>query len=670
MCVSLFSIHRNCAPKFRCALCNHFGVESEAIVDHVRTVHADKLRKNALREKGISDNEDSAEDGHCHDDDDDDFHASGYESSSSAGYSVSGDESSELSSANETDSECDDQMLRMKQKKSKKITALPYHMETFAPKLWQMLRSHYQEILYLGDDYYPNAISWTRQFVTENYDRKELVIDDRAGSVRVLRDSRYIHSLQSESVPFQNTTSGVYTLSNVEPLNADEEEAKSTWQRLSLFGSAGDVDNSKRCVLFCGGPIIAIEWIPFPVDYTGPQMLVVCSRHPNGRHTALRDKQEKCEYLIQVWRVTMKTKTEIERCEFAYGIACDDGPILCMKLCASDAFVDGSQLALLAVPTYNGSINILSLPSLPIDEQATKRPKIVAVKSKIVLQLDEEHETVSQLTWSREHGHTIICAGYTNGLVAIWNLRNLNSTYLCKRRDDGSRSLQPQRIFQPTQKCVTMLELHVDHTNKPRWLLIGGLDRTVYFYDLNDPFPTKMSTTSFRSRLIAGTWPMHWPNYICLYDSAMGFGGASANIKFVHEIFNFNPTRSVGFEGTPSNIAFNDWLNCCIYGNDSGDLFFIRFQQLLLHDRLDSSSDMKIIGTTDIVTSDSQRCIVFNDIVPNGVDTTGYEQLRQPVIDEMPPTKINRISFNANEAHHKLYAIGYELGFCRINSLP
>lgn len=656
--------YKTCAPRYRCAFCKYFGVERDAVVDHIRSVHADEMRVlNGHGKKRASDDEDGG--GHDDDDDDDDFHASGDDSSSSDGYSASGDESSEFSGDDESDSDCGNRVFRIKAKKSKKVTSLPYHMETFAPKLWRMLRSHYQEILYLGDKFYPNAMTWTGQFVADNYNRSALAIGDGGGSVRVLRDSRkYLQSLQSQSAPFRNANSGTYALSDAQPLDADEG-VENAWQRLPLFASSCDAINSKLCVLFCGGPIVAFEWVPFPNDYAGPQVLVVCSRRPNGKHTALRGKQEKIEYLIQVWRVTMRTKTEIERCEFAYGVACDDGPILCMKLCPSDAFADGSQLALLAVPSYNGNINILSLPA---NVQGAKQPRLVAVKPKIVLQLDEAPETVSQLTWSREHGHTTICAGYTNGMVAIWNLGNLNSTYLCVRHDDGSRSLRPQRVFQPTQKCVTMLELHADQTNMPRWLLVGALDRNVYFYDLNDPFAIKISTTSFRSRLIAGTWPMHWPNYIALYDCAMGFSGASASIKFVHEIFNSGPTRTHSFEGTPSNIAFNDWLNCCIYGNDSGDLFFIRFQQLLLHDRLDSSSDMKVIGQTDTVGSEPQRSIVFNDIAPS-VDVANCQKFRQPPVDEMLPSKVNRIAFNANEAHHQLYAVGYESGFCRISSL-
>lgn len=668
-CASTEEMHlhyKTCAPRFRCAFCKHFGVERDTVVEHIRTAHVDEMRVlNGPTKNRESDDEDGGGDGE--DDDDDDFNASGDESSSSGGYSTSGDESSEMSGDDEPDSEGDDRTLRIKPKRSKKITSLKYHMETFAPKLWLLLRSHYQEILYLGDEYYPHAMSWTRQFVADNYNSNGLAIGDGGGSVRVLRDSRkYLLPMHSQSVPFQNATRATYELNNTQPSEAEGETAKEDlWQQLPLFGSACDADDSKSGVIFCGGPTIAMEWVPFPAEYTGPQVLVVCARRPNGQHTALRGKQEKSEYLIQLWRVTMRTKTEVDRCEFMYGVACDDGPILCMHLCPSDAFVDGSQLALLAVPSYNGSINILALP---FDVPGAKRPRMVAIKPKIVLELGEAHETVSQLAWSREHGHTTICAGYTNGMVAVWNLRNLNSMYMCRRHDDGSRSLRPQRVFQPKQKCITILAIHADHTSTPRWLLVGGLDRTVCFYDLNDPFASKMSMTSFKSRLIAGTWPMYWPHYICLYDSAMGFSGASASIKFVHEIFNF-PTRSLGFEGTPSNVAFNDWLNCCIYGNDSGDLFFIRFQQLLLHDRLDSSSDVKIIGMTDAVEYDSQQCIVFNDIVPS-VDVTKYQQLRQPTIDQMPATKVNRIAFNANESNHKVYAIGYESGFCRITSLP
>lgn len=658
-CETMHSHFKTCAPRFRCSLCKHFGVDREAMAEHVSAEHADELRVQSGTKK--HDDSDGGEDGD--DDDDADFHASG-DGSSSSGGSDSGDESSEFAgSGDETDSDWD-RVLRKKPKRVKKITSLPYHMEMFAPQLWRMVRSHYQEILYLGDKYYANAMSWTHQFAAENFDRGALEIGPDGGSVGILgKPLKHARLLHSESMPFRTTSSDTYAQSMAQPFVEGVEEDEC--QRLPLFGSICDASSSKSAILFCGGPIVAIEWVPFSADYEGPQVLVVCSRPPNAQHTMLRGTREKCEYSIQLWKVTMRTKTEIERCELMYGIACD-GPVLCMKMCPSDAFVEGDQLGLLAVPSYGGNINLLALP---FGVPAAKGPTILSIKPKIVLRLGEVNEVVSQLAWSRELGHTTICAGYTNGTIAVWNLCNLNSSYLCRQNANGSRTLQPQRVFQPTQKCVTMLELHFDHTNVPRWLLVGGLDRAVHFYDLNDPFATEISSTSFKSRLTAGVWPTHWPHYICLYDSAMGFSGASANIKFVHDTLNVKTMRSLRFEGTSSNVAFSDWLNCCIFGNDSGDLFFIRFQQLLLHDRLDASSDMNVIGSTDVLHLDSQRHIVFTDIVPN-VDVMNCQPLRRPTIEEMPSTKINRIAFNVNETHPHLYAVGYELGFVRINQLP
>lgn len=661
--------YKACMSSLKCALCTYAVNEIEKLLEHISADHAETIEemnaKNTVTRGSDEENEN---------DEDEDFHASGDEHSSSD-YSSSGVESSDWSSEDEWDSECDDRRLRVKHKKSKRVRSVPYLMETTAASMWRMVRAHYQDILQFGDKNYPHTMQWTRQFIADNYDRDTFPIKDVGGTVRLVSDPRkYLKMFNSNSILFRNSTSIAYAVDDTLQPNAVEDAHPSNavevdeneWKQLPLFGSHSQDVGSKSPILFCGGPIVAMEWIPFPVEYEGPQMLVICTRNPNGQYTILRGETRKCEYMIQVWRITMRTKTEIEQCEFVYGIGCDDGSILSMKMCPSSAYVKDKQLGLLAVPCQNGNVNILSLPC---DAPNGKQPKIIATRPKIVLHLGETQATVSQLTWSRTKDHTIICAGYTNGMIAIWDLCNLKSTYLCHRNADGSQVLQPQRIFQPTQKCVTIIELHGDHENVPRWLLVGSFDRKIAIYDLNDPFPNKLSTETFTSRLISGNWPIHWPHYICLYDSAMGSGGASSSVKPVHEIYNLAQSRNLSFNGTPSNMAFNDWLNCCIYGNDNGDLFFIRFQQLLLHDRLDSSSDLKIIGTTNVVECDAHQRIVFNDIKPIA-DAEKCRPMRRPPVDDMAPTKVNRVACNGNESHHKCYAVGYEAGFCRINWLP
>lgn len=346
--------------------------------------------------------------------------------------------------------------------------------------------------------------------------------------------------------------------------------------------------------------------------------------------------------------------------------------------------MESKRLAIIALPDTHGNVNIISLPE-NIPKAKNNGPTMIKVKIDIKLRLgfnvtENNAQTITQLTWSRVKGHKVLCAGYNTGLIAIWNFDHLNLSHMCKKdARDGMPALVPQYTFLGALSFITQLDLHSDNEDCVRWVLVGALDRRVRLYDLHDPQLVPYTSQVFKSRIITGTWPVHWPIHLTIIDAALTRMNGDLHIKPV--LYTDNQPRSTNLciDCEPSNLSFSDWLNTGIFGTDAGDLIMINFQQLLLHDRYDESSEQKIVCSTDVfheeqpITSeesgsDEQFKVLFNDF--DEIDLAPKMELRIAPMDQYPYARITRTAINPNESHQKLYAIGYELGFCRIHFMP
>lgn len=646
-----------------CKLCSQTSRSRDEIVQHIESVHADELKIH------VSDDD-------IDNPDDDDFKA-GHHSSSSSDDDYADDEDRPHERGGRK---------HFKQAKRKRTIPLKRIVEDESPAYWEMLQSFYTRILNTRSGYYRKAFQWTKEFVEQNYDLDALSLKiylrNSVEHVRLPQRevNKFLGLLESESIKFLCQKQTEYTLTK-----SDVSEENDNWSELKLFESVkSDHIKTQSAVLFCGGTIISADWIPFPKEYTGNQVLVICSRSKGTKpiNVTNMNPAEKCKNLIQLWSISTTSESEIQQTEFMYGIAYDDGPICVLSFCPSDAYIAKKRLAIAALPDTNGNINIISLPD-NVSKAKSNVPPVVKLKPEIRLQLglkanEVAAQTVTQMVWSRVKGHKVLCAGFNTGLVAIWNFDHMNSTYLCqKNASDGIPVLLPQYTFMGASSYITQLDLHADNDGSMRWLLVGALDRKMRLYDLYDPQLIPFTSQIFKSRIISGAWPLHWPIYLTIIDAVLTRMNGGLHIKPI--LYTNNQPRSTNHfnDCEPSNLAFSDWLNTALFGNDVGDLFMINFQQLLLHDRFDESSELKVLSTTDVFIEPSQ-CndsesnngirILFNDF-----DDTVYApkmKTRIQPVEQHPHARITRVAVNPNESHHKLYAIGYELGFCRIHFFP
>lgn len=125
---------------------------------------------------------------------------------------------------------------------------------------------------------------------------------------------------------------------------------------------------------------------------------------------------------------------------------------------------------------------------------------------------------------------------------------------------------------------------------------MGGNDRKLKFFDLQNPVPIEVSSSYLKSRITAGAWPIHWTIILTLVDDAYAIS-ESLIYEFqqsliVNYCFSFclvdaggvvvRQPIDIGIKAPPAplfqssgyscDISFSDWLNMYLYVNEHGDI--------------------------------------------------------------------------------------------------
>lgn len=152
-----------------------------------------------------------------------------------------------------------------------------------------------------------------------------------------------------------------------------------------------------------------------------------------------------------------------------------------------------------------------------------------------------------------------MAGGYSNGLVAIWNLKNFQSSHNCSKINGvptilptdlffaGNTTVKRKQLLSISLKTnikkkltvalfhISVLEFHHDEKNEARWLITGTHDRKVKFFDTHN-VSIEISTTTAHSRIVAGCWPIHWSAFLVGIDNA--FSLSKSSDSFVQSILN------------------------------------------------------------------------------------------------------------------------------------
>lgn len=229
---------------------------------------------------------------------------------------------------------------------------------------------------YSGGSYFQPALEWTQDlYDNTNIKTKKLKIIFRSYS----RDK---HFSSNNLLPFAKPNSfsvlsssltGSYIprvpISNqylVKEVRKYKKQYGSTevgksdqWKSLKRFEATKESDS---IILFTGGPVLSMAWLPVPDDCLS-QILAVCCRGDAEEDILLNNTQPtKC--LIQIWNFDKLRNGQLRHAQapnLLYSIAYDHGPVIQMEFCPSGGFTE-DRLGLLAVSSFDGHVDILALP--------------------------------------------------------------------------------------------------------------------------------------------------------------------------------------------------------------------------------------------------------------------------------------------------------------------
>ncbi|KAL6447210.1 hypothetical protein ACFW04_001477 [Cataglyphis niger] len=567
---------------------------------------------------------------------------------------------------------------------------------------------------------YKSTIGWTLEFELKNY---ELILfeDNMPTAFTLLENNNAAKYLPELSISMATKNVKLDSSKNVEnSYNGDK------WKRLNRFES--DIYEAVP-TFFVGGPVWALAWLPIPSPmYTkNPTQYVAISTHPTMENEYTVGNKYSGPNIIQIWNVgnlNHDINSTNELPVLAYAIAHNNGTIWCLEWCPSGCYQDidlGNykaeesrlrRMGMLAAACSDGCVNIYSLPfpdelkfektecnSLPIYKTD---PVMTLVVNHLLYDSNKQNWQCIKLSWTKEHGHNIIAAGFTNGYIALWDLTTTCPMLVNVRKN--TKLINAFQHFFAHHNAVSMVAL-VPY-GKSRFLASGSTDRTYKFWDLEDTSAPRHFAK--KSIILDGAWMMHWPCSVMSFDDALGYQYAHSCII---------PLRDYGYKFCPIlptnsptySIAVSDYANSVAHGTLAGEVITIFPHQLLYAERILSKKRQlnSFIKIVDFLEKDQNtvnngnknnkknskdyhympetynECkdrfgIIFHDkltglkekITRDKQDHTLYNNMLTSIpIEQYPFTSANRVAWNPNAWSYLWLMVGYQNGLMRLLNL-
>lgn len=179
---------------------------------------------------------------------------------------------------------------------------------------------------------------------------------------------------------------------------------ETNWRTLKCGQSHSD--NESR-TLFCGGPILAMEWATLPTTYENDEILAISVNTNPSEPILVQGNSVPVGSVIQFWSIPSTLSTIDNVPEMLYAINCPDGPVMSMKFCPSGGNIEGKRLGLLAIGTVDGAIDILALPptdTIREERNDSKQFKLIEKSPVLSLRLSIRNECskqITQISWSK-----------------------------------------------------------------------------------------------------------------------------------------------------------------------------------------------------------------------------------------------------------------------------
>lgn len=301
-----------------------------------------------------------------------------------------------------------------------------------------------------------------------------------------------------------------------ETKSPDEE-----WMQLQRFQSISL--STGENLLFVGGPISAMAWVPIS-DVTTMQYIAIAYRKDFNDHTLQKNPEPKKTMIL----IIEQTTTLEEPPHVLYGFKIENGPVHHLEFMPSGGYSKSmNRLGLLAVSTIETDVNIYSLPiTCNIKMEVTEDNfcdnsidfKFLEIRPSFTLVVDARknfdlsHEINNQcmcVKWSKGKNHNIIAAGFANGAVAIWDIdedpENLSRIYT-----SSSLKYVPSCYLVHMRNHIVGVDFHYDE-HGPRWLAVCGVTRVFNVYDIDDLSLPKLIGSDVSFNIMSSMeWPFIW----------------------------------------------------------------------------------------------------------------------------------------------------------------
>ncbi|KAI8640766.1 WD40-repeat-containing domain protein [Parasitella parasitica] len=274
----------------------------------------------------------------------------------------------------------------------------------------------------------------------------------------------------------------------------------------------------KGYVINTGGSIWGLDFAPKLHNDTDPatQYLAVAGyKGTVSEHHEIDEIQPAGTYknAIQIWRLRLSTKQQSEDAILDMCLLHDFGVIHDLKWCPYGVYEDEDvneglpKLGLLAISCGDGTVRVIVVPHpnavrkymCPEDTDPHKTLYLRIESSRCTFALEASKSLA--IAWG---GHKKIAAGYTNGVVAVWDVESaLNSHETCTKENSKKYMKLSFYCLDSGVRCITWN----GHDNPDR-LLFGGYDGQLVLVDTNDPF-IHLVLNRARSIMHSCSWPGH-----------------------------------------------------------------------------------------------------------------------------------------------------------------
>uniref|UniRef100_A0A336LS33 CSON001971 protein n=1 Tax=Culicoides sonorensis TaxID=179676 RepID=A0A336LS33_CULSO len=633
-----------------CALCDFRSNDRTELLEHVKLNHAHGEERKAF------------------DGDDSDTYEGKSGESENESDSEEGETESELGTPSEDEGSAVEELENVTNRRKRELKRSQARVsEVKVNPKHQMLR--YMTFKELSQ--FKSAADSLKTFRSENYSIELLFPDLKPGVSTYLNDNSRAFYEPSNKISIK------FSMQYPDKYQCDIGKIKldtTNYKILSLYES--EIFNNSQTI-FIGGPITSMQWLPFPDNYTGPQVLAITTKKDETFKSFSKFTPEPCS--IQFWLFTKPSKKQSSKIQepvtHLYSIAIDKGPVWDMKFCPSGGYAEHNRLGLLAC-TVSSEIHIYALPlkeNLLSDK--IKSQIVIKLKPSLILESGFSDTKIfsTKISWSHQKNHSILTAGFSNGFVSIWKL-DKNSTLLYNKNSNGI-VVTPLFTFAAHQEAITILNHH--STSDADYIYTGSLDRRIKVFRLNDDSQC-IEIFHFKtpSRVSCGGWPVNWISFFYGLDCEFSLQRAELKLRNPNEL---GPLSDYGalfnICSTITDVAINEWNDVIYFVSGAGDIFACFRPNYLLTTGSEKTVERYCLSYTEYVckpeNSNDDHGLVFCDLdhTSKSILIEGRnlnQNTRKEDITRYPYEKATKIAVNPNKMCFNYYAVGYQSGFVRI----